>query len=56
MVNNAIHWVIGGLLLVAWWHVGHTDYYAYEGSISEGYWAATILTVALMKASGKSNA
>lgn len=56
MVNNAIHWVLGGILLLAWWFVGNTEYYAVEGVIGDGYWLATIFTVALMKASGKSNA
>lgn len=50
MANNAIHWVIGGLLLLAWWYVGHADYYAMEGAVSDSYWAASILTVALIRA------
>lgn len=49
MVNNAIHWVLAGVFLVGWYMVGHTGYYSDAGAISDGYWAATILTVALMR-------
>lgn len=50
MANNAIHWVLAGIFLFLWFHVGLQGYYAAEGGgISTGWMLTSVLTVALLR-------
>lgn len=49
MANKAIHWVLAGIFLFAWFYVAYSGYYSEDGNVSAGWLAVSLLTIALMR-------
>lgn len=49
MANKIIFMVLAGVFGYLWFHVGYSDYYAMNGTVSPGYLFVSALTVALMR-------
>lgn len=47
MDNKYVYAVVGGILLFAWYWVGHQPFYDNEGALSTGYIITAILVLAL---------